>query len=197
MADKDFSNSAIRTWRPARSSSWPIATMLAQVRSSAESMRCRPATFMKWPSFLVSSKNAAKKAMLTSDPKSGIRRRKIIFFVSVSLTASPKSFMARLPCRPTASRTARRASGLLACLLACLRNIFSTICPNLYLFLFISCARFQCVLFRCCSLSHGLMRLHNGGVPKVSQNTRYRSRSAQRHPSLTRRNRTRAAPSDR
>ncbi len=44
-------------------------------------------------------------------------------------------------------------------------------------------------------LLHGLMRLHSGGAPKVSQNTRYSSRSAQRHPALIRRNRTRAAPS--
>jgi len=91
----------------------------------------------------------------------------------------------------------RRRGGGQACLLACLRNIFSTICSNLYLFLFTFCARLRCDLFTGGSFSHGLMRLHSGGVPKVSQNTRYRSRSTQRHPSLTRRNRTRAAPSER
>jgi len=52
--------------------------------------------------------------------------------------------------------------------LACLRNIFSTIYPNLYLFLFMSCARHRCVLFHYCSLSHGLMRLHRFAMAQAS-----------------------------
>ena len=56
----------------------------------------------------------------------------------------------------------------LACLLACLRNIFSTICSNLYLFLFMSCARLRCVLCHYCYLSHGLMRLHRFAMAQAS-----------------------------
>lgn len=101
--------------------------------------------------------------------------------------AVSRKFIARLPGSAMKLRRTEGALGLLACLLA---QDFFHLCFHLQFQASDSAAYLAGY-----SHSYGLIRLHNGGAPNVSQNTWYSSRSTHRHPSVIVRKRTRAAPS--